>query len=42
VPAEGRTAGLAPGTIRIRNNVRSALRGAVKERVIASDPSESV
>lgn len=35
--------GLAPGTIRTRfNNVRAALRGAVKDRVIAADPSEGV
>lgn len=40
---EGRPAGLAPGTIRTRfNNVRGALRGAVKDRVIAVDPSEGV
>ncbi len=37
------TAGLAPGTIRTRvNNVRSALRAAVRDRVLASDPSEGV
>lgn len=35
--------GLAPGTIRTRfNNVRGVLRGAVKDRVIATDPSEGV
>lgn len=36
-------AGLAPGTIRTRvNNVRSVLRAAVRDRVIARDPSEGV
>lgn len=35
--------GLAPGTIRTRfNNVRSLLRAAVRDRMIASDPSEGV
>lgn len=35
--------GLAPGTIHTRtNNVRSVLRGAVADRVIATDPSEGV
>lgn len=39
----GRERGLAPGTIRTRvNNVRAVLRGAVKDRVISSDPSEGV
>ncbi|MEU6698049.1 site-specific integrase [Pseudonocardia sp. NPDC046786] len=38
-----RAAGLAPGTIRTRvNNVRAVLRGAVKDRVLATDPSEGV
>jgi integrase len=33
--------GLAPGTIRTRvNNVRAVLRAAVRDRVIANDPSE--
>src|SRR5207245_2307591 len=36
-------AGLAPGTIRTRvNNVRSVLRAATRDRVIASDPSDGV
>ncbi|HTS99350.1 MAG TPA: hypothetical protein VMI33_22295 [Streptosporangiaceae bacterium] len=36
-------AGLAPGTISTRyGNVRSALRAAVRDRVIASDPAEGV
>jgi len=36
-------AGLAPGTIHTRVvNVRSVLRAAVRDRVIASDPSEGV
>ena len=36
-------AGLAPGTITTRyGNVRSVLRAAVRDRVIASDPAESV
>jgi integrase len=40
---EGRPPGLAPGTIRTRfNNVRSVLRAAVRDRVIASDPSEGI
>jgi integrase len=35
--------GLAPGTIRTRfNNVRAVLRGAVKDRIIATDPSDGV
>lgn len=39
----GRTEGLAPGTIKTRfNNVRSVFRAAVRDRVIASDPSEGV
>jgi integrase len=39
----GKPPGLAAGTIRTRfNNVRAALRGAVKDRIIASDPSEGV
>ena len=39
----GRSQGLAPGTIRTRfNNVRTVLRAAVKDRVIANDPSEGV
>ena len=40
---EGRPAGLAPGTIRTRvNNVRGVLRAAVRDRVIASDPSDGI
>ena len=36
-------AGLAPGTIRTRtNNVRAVLRGAVRDRVMASDPSDGL
>lgn len=36
-------ADLAPGTIRTRtNNVRSVLRGAKRDRIIAVDPSEGV
>lgn len=36
-------AGLAPGTIRTRtNNVRAGLRGAVRDRVMASDPSDGL
>ncbi len=32
--------GLAPGTVRTRfNNVRSVLRAAVRDRLMASDPS---
>ena len=35
--------GLAPGTVRTRvNNVRAVLRAAVRDRIIASDPSEAV
>lgn len=37
------TANLAPGTVKTRfNNVRSVLRGAVRDRVIGTDPSEDV
>jgi len=37
------TRGLAPGTVRTRvNNVRAVLRAAVRDRVIAHDPSDSV
>lgn len=37
------TRGLAPGTIRRRvNNVRAILRAAVRDRVLASDPSAAV
>ncbi len=37
------TRGLAPGTVRTRvNNVRGVLRAAVRDRVITSDPSDSV
>jgi len=36
-------AGLAPGTVKTRvTNVRSVLRAAVRDRLIASDPSEGV
>jgi integrase len=36
-------AGLAPGTVHTRvQNVRSVLRGAVRDRLLASDPSEGV
>lgn len=36
-------AGLAPGTIRTRtNNVRAVLRGAVRDRVLAHDPSDGL
>jgi integrase len=36
-------AGLAPGTVHTRvQNVRSVLRGAVRDRLIAADPSEGV
>ena len=39
----GKPAGLAPGTIRTRvNNVRGVLRAAVRDRVIASDPSDGI
>lgn len=35
--------GLAPGTVKTRfNNARSVLRAAVRDRVIASDPSDGV
>ena len=38
-----RPPGLAPGTIRTRvNNVRGVLRAAVRDRVIASDPSDGI
>lgn len=37
------TAGLAPGTVHTRvQNVRAVLRGAVRDRVIATDPSDGV
>ena len=40
---EGKPPGLAPGTIRTRvNNVRSVLRAAGRDRVIASDPSDGL
>ena len=40
---EGRPPGLAPGTIRTRvHNVRGVLRAAVRDRVIASDPSDGI
>jgi integrase len=40
---EGKPPGLAPGTIRTRvNNVRSVLRAAVRDRVIATDPSVGI
>jgi site-specific recombinase XerC len=36
-------AGLAPGTVHTRvQNVRAVLRGAVRDRVIATDPSDDV
>jgi len=36
-------AGLAPGTIRTRiNNVRSVLKGAIRDRLIAKDPAEGI
>jgi integrase len=39
----GKPRGLAPSTIRTRfNNVRAVLRGAVKDRIIAADPSDGV
>jgi integrase len=35
--------GLAPSTVRTRfNNVRAVLRGAVRDRIIAADPSDGV
>lgn len=41
--SNGKPPGLAPGTIRTRfNNVHSVLRAAVRDRVIASDPSEGI
>ena len=37
------TVGLAPGTIRTRvNNVRAVLRAAVRDRVVATDPSDGL
>jgi len=37
------TRGLAPGTVRTRvNNVRAVLRAAVRDRLIANDPSDAV
>jgi integrase len=40
---EGKPPGLAPGTIRTRvNNVRAVLHAAVRDRVIASDPSDGI
>jgi integrase len=40
---DGRPPGLAAGTIRTRvNNVRAVLRAAVRDRVIASDPSDGI
>ena len=40
---DGKPPGLAPGTIRTRvNNVRGVLRAAVRDRVIASDPSDGI
>jgi integrase len=40
---DGRSPGLAPSTIRTRvNNVRAVLRAAVRDRVIASDPSDGI
>ncbi|ASR37970.1 integrase [Prauserella marina] len=40
---ESRKHGLAPGTIRTRfNNVRSVFQGAVRDRLIAADPSKDV
>jgi integrase len=40
---EGKPPGLAPGTIKTRfNNVRTVLRAAVRDRVIAADPGEGV
>jgi len=39
----GQPRGLAAGTIRTRfNNVHAVLRGAVRDRIIASDPSDGV
>ena len=38
---ERRDCGLAPGTIKTRfNNVRAVFRGAVRDRLIASDPTD--
>jgi integrase len=40
---DGKPPGLAPGTICTRvKNVRAVLRGAVRDRVIASDPSDGI
>ena len=40
---EGKPRGLAPGTIKTRfNNVRAVLRAAVRDRVMAKDPSDGV
>jgi len=40
---EGKPPGLAPGTIKTRfNNVRTVLRAAVRDRVIAADPFEGI
>lgn len=40
---EGKPPGLAPGTICTRvKNVRAVLRGAVRDRAIASDPSDGI
>lgn len=40
---EGKPRGLAPGTIKTRyNNVRAVLRAAVRDRVMAGDPSDGV
>ena len=42
-PAPGRKIGLAPSTIRTRYNyVHMALRAAVVDRIITSDPSAGV
>jgi integrase len=42
-PREGKPDGLAPGTIKTRvNYVRTALRSAVRDRVIAADPAEGI
>jgi integrase len=40
---EGKPRGLAPGTIKTRlQNVRTVMRGAVRDKVIVSDPTENV
>jgi integrase len=40
---EGRERGLAPGTVKTRmQNVRPVFRAAVRDRIIATDPSEDV